>query len=392
MSLSLLAFVAFCAACNALDNGLARSPPMGWNTYNFFKRNYNEAVIIETAQALVETGMRDRGYVYVNIDGGWWEGVGTGTAIRNSSGYLEYDKKRFPSGMLAISNYIHSLDLKFGMYTDAGERFCNRDKNASQGHETQDAELFASWGADYVKVDACRTTESPEILMNRWKNALNATKRPMVFSNCLNNCTLVPNTWHSWCPVDSNLWRTCEDIDNNWEAVMTNLDSVANAGKKGAPGGWNDPDMLEVGNPGLSVIESRSHFSLWCITSAPLIAGNDIRNMTKDITEILTNAEAIRINQEYAGNAGQRVHTTSTTEIWYKPLPNSEHAVILFNRAGKTSTTITASWKLFNLEDKTECKATNIWNQTEVEIKVSDHIQRSVGVHDVAFFRLTDCT
>lgn len=388
--------IAFCfvslvaLSSRALDNGLAPTPPMGWNTYNYFRRNYNEQVIYEIADAMISSGMQDVGYKYVNIDGGWWAGVGTGHAIRNASGYLEYDKEKFPQGMNALADYLHNRSLKFGMYTDAGKHFCNRDQNASQGYETKDAELFASWDADYLKVDACGTTEPPEQLMLTWRNALNATGRPMVFSNCLNGCTFVPDVWDTWCANYTNLWRSCEDINATWVSILTNLDSLVGKGKYGGPNRWNNPDMLEVGNGNLTDVENKAHFSLWCITSSPLLAGNDLRNMPDAVRTILTNKAAIAINQEYAGNAGDQLFKTNSTEVWYKPLPNDEHALVLFNRGDVDDKVITVPFTTFNISEEADCYVGDVWDTTSIE-RLKNNVTRKVEPHDVAFLRISDC-
>ncbi|XP_062510850.1 alpha-galactosidase A-like isoform X2 [Corticium candelabrum] len=364
---------------------------VGWNTYNYFRRNYNEEIIYQITDALIASGMQKVGYKYVNIDGGWWAGVGTGSAIRNASGYLEYDKAKFPHGMKALADYLHSRSLKFGMYTDAGKHFCNRDQNASEGYESKDAALFASWDADFVKVDACGTTEKPEILMSKWRNALNATGRPMVFSNCLNGCTYVPDVWQPWCANYSNLWRTCEDIDATWQGVLTNLDSLVGKGKYGGPNRWNNPDMLEVGNGDLTDVENKAHFSLWCVTSSPLIAGNDLRNMSNATKAILTNKAAIAINQEYAGNSGDLLIRDGNTEVWYKPLPNKEHALVLFNRDDAANAIITVPFSKFNVSETAECTVGDVWTSRVDKMPAKHNVTKNVGPHDVAFVRLEFC-
>jgi alpha-galactosidase len=266
-----------------LENGLARSPPMGWSSWNHFHRDINETLFYETADAMISSGMARVGYQYINFDGGWWEGVDTGHAVRNSSGFLQYDKVRFPKGMNALADYIHSKGLRFGHYTDGGKHFCNGDAPASEGYEKQDIAQFASWDIDMVKVDACGATEAPEGIVRRWQELLNATGRHILFSDCHNGCMLQPGhpTWEPWCGELTNMWRTSSDIGDSWSRIMNNLDTLVGAGMKAKPGQWNDPDFLEVGNGQLSEAENRAHFSLWCVTSAPLIAGNDIRSMPK---------------------------------------------------------------------------------------------------------------
>jgi alpha-galactosidase len=361
-----------------LENGLARSPPMGWSSWNHFHRDINETLFYETADAMISSGMARVGYQYINFDGGWWEGVDTGHAVRNSSGFLQYDKVRFPKGMNALADYIHSKGLRFGHYTDGGKHFCNGDAPASEGYEKQDIAQFASWDIDMVKVDACGATEAPEGIVRRWQELLNATGRHILFSDCHNGCMLQPGhpTWEPWCGELTNMWRTSSDIGDSWSRIMNNLDTLVGAGMKAKPGQWNDPDFLEVGNGQLSEAENRAHFSLWCVTSAPLIAGNDIRSMPKPVLEILINREAIAVNQAYSTNAGDRVIQNGTSEIWAKPLPevvNNAKAfgVVLFNRNDTTEAEITLHFNALNMTDMTQCSVRDLWMENDSTAKGS---------------------
>jgi hypothetical protein len=271
--------------------------------------------------------MKDMGYEFINVDGGWWAGSDTGKIGRNSSGFFEYNQQKFPHGMKALIDYIHSKGLKYGHYTDSGLKACNKDAPMSQGYEHQDAKLFAlEYGADMVRVDACAATLPAQELMTRWRDVLNKTGRPVLFSNCHNGCETPSggknnSGWKPWCAELSNMWRSSRDIKANWKSVMDNLDTLRGRGGYGAPGRWNDPDFLEVDNgefacskggctPELLAM-NRAHFTMWCITSAPLIAGNDMRSMSNDIRGIFTNADAVGINQAYAGNAGDLLENFS---------------------------------------------------------------------------------
>jgi alpha-galactosidase len=238
------------------------------------------------------------GYEYINVDGGWWSGSDTGTIGRNASGYFEYNTIKYPRGIRAVADYIHKAGFKYGHYTDSGLNACNGDKPMSQGYEHQDATLFAlDYGADMIKVDACGASIAALELMQRWNKELNATGRPVLFSNCHNACmtdgcchangTRPPGSravggYEEWCGDLSNMWRTSADIKAEWSSIMHNLDSLKGMGAQARPGRWNDPDFLEVGVKGLAltptssqqtVDENEAHMSMWCITSSPLIAG-----------------------------------------------------------------------------------------------------------------------
>lgn len=371
--LSLLIIVYTCTLSIALDNGLARSPPMGWSSWNHFHRGYTETVFYDAADAFVSKGLKDVGYEYLNIDGGWWEGSDTGKIARNSTGFVEYNKKKFPKGITAMIDYIHSKGLKYGHYTDAGKAACNKDAPMSEGYEHQDATLFASWGIDMIKVDACATTEPAKVLMQRWHDELNATGRPILFSNCRNYCT--GKNWDPWCAELTNMWRSSGDIGGSWTKMLKNLDTLKHRGQYGKPGSWNDPDFLEVDNKDFKYDNTQksldmniAHFSMWAVTSSPLILGNDVSNMHDDITNIVTNKQAIDINQKYAvneaypGNAGDLLSSANNAEIWYKPLPDNSCGVALFNRDDTKTQNVTVALKdLPALDGKTSCSCCNVW-------------------------------
>ncbi|XP_062518898.1 uncharacterized protein LOC134194020 [Corticium candelabrum] len=397
-ALKLLLLFALVNLSLELDNGLARSPPMGWSSWNHFHRSINETLFYETVDAMISSGLAEVGYQYINFDGGWWEGHDTGHAVRNSSGFLQYDKMRFPKGMKALADYIHSKGLRFGHYTDAGKHFCNRDAPASEGYEKQDVAQFASWEIDMLKLDACGTTEDPKVIVGRWHELLNSTGRFILFSNCHNGCMLEKgrSQWESWCGNLTNMWRTSTDIGDSWLRVMHNLDTLVGAGMQAKPGQWNDPDFLEVGNGMLTEGEMRAHFSLWCVTSSPLIAGNDIRNMSKEVLEVLTNRDAIAINQAYTTNAGDRIFQSGNSEIWAKPLPElsaiagaKAFGVVLLNRDDEKTAEITVNFTALNMTSATHCTVKDLWSKKQMDAKGS--ITMSVPSHDVTFLRLSLC-
>lgn len=340
-AVTIAAFVA-CICCvsqiHALDNGLAKTPPMGWNSWNIFHENINENQIKEIADAMVSTGMKDAGYVYLNLDDNWM------ATSRDEHGRLRADPVRFPSGMKALGDYIHSKGLKFGIYGDRGLRTCHHYHMGPEGSgsgsyrkEQLDAETFASWGVDYLKYDNCDPAPGSNMQEDyeNMRDALAQCGRDIVFSIC---------AWgfQRWMPDAGNLWRSTGDISDAWETgdgffmgIIEIIDRNANLAQYAKPGAWNDPDMLQIGNGGCTTEEYRTHMTMWCIMAAPLIAGNDIRNMSKETSDILLNREAIAVNQDSAGIQGTRINAQNGLEVWCKPLGSrngTTKAVALLNR------------------------------------------------------------
>ena len=307
---------------------------MGWNSWNEFGCNVNEKLIREVADAMVSSGMRDAGYEYVNIDDCWH-------GQRDSLGFIQADPERFPSGMKALAEYIHSRGLKFGIYSDAGWKTC-AGRPGSRGYEYQDALTYAQWGVDYLKYDWCNTeglnAQGAYLTM---RDALYKAERPVVFSIT----EWGDNKPWEWGKPIGHLWRTTGDIIDCWECehnhgiwsswgIMRILDKQKGLRVHAGPGHWNDPDMMEVGNEGLTLNESRAHFGMWAMLAAPLIAGNDVREMSKPIREILTNREVIAVNQDSLGVQGWAYQATpGGLEVWFKPLVNGDWAMAVLNRA-----------------------------------------------------------
>jgi alpha-galactosidase len=347
----------------ALDNGLARTPPMGWNSWNKFAcKGLNEKVVRETADAMVSNGMKDAGYQFVVIDDCWQTG-------RDAAGNIVADPERFPSGIKALADYIHGKGLKFGIYTDAGTMTCAK-RMGSIGHEYQDAKQYANWGVDYLKEDWCNTlpgqnSESSYALM---RNALADSGRPIVFSICEWGST---KPW-LWAGPIGNLWRATGDIQDCWDCkkdwggsgVTQILDLMNGLESYAGPGHWNDPDMLEVGNGGMTKEEYRAHFSMWAMFSAPLLAGNDISNMTADTKEILLNKDVIAIDQDPLGRQGHRVKKTGDLEVWSKQLQDGGRAVALLNR-GPTVAKISVAWTDIGYPDAISAGVRDLWTKKE---------------------------
>jgi len=310
------------ARVSSLDNGLGKTPQMGWNSWNHFGCNINENLIKKTAFSIANGPLKAAGYQYVNLDDCW-------QIARNKSGYIIEDPKAFPSGMPALIDYVHSLGLKFGLYSDAGTYTCG-GRPGSLGYEKEDATTYASWKVDYLKYDNCSPDKTkPEVRYPVMRDALNMSGRAIFFSMCewgVDN----PATW---APEVGNSWRTTDDIRNNWASMLSNIDANNNWSEQAGPGAWNDPDMLEVGNGVLSFRESQTHFGLWAISKSPLIIGCDVTNMTNETIQILTNPEVIAINQDALGVQGRKVFYFNNTEVWAGPLSGRASAVLLINRS-----------------------------------------------------------
>lgn len=311
---------------------LALTPPMGWNSWNNFACDVSEILLMEIADAMVESGMRDAGYEYIVIDDCWQIG-------RDSAGFIMVDPDRFPNGMKHLADYIHTKGLKFGIYSCAGTKTC-AGRPGSRGHEYQDAYTYAKWGVDYLKYDWCSTEgQNAEASYRIMSEKLREAGRPIVFSLCEWG-TYKP--WE-WAKNIGHLWRTTGDIydcfdcrhdHGGWYSwgVLQILDMQDGLRQFAGPGHWNDPDMLEVGVGKLTHNENRAHFSLWCMLAAPLIAGNDLRSMTPEVVSILTDREALAINQDSLGIQGLKYKSENGLETWFKPLQNGKWAVCFFNR------------------------------------------------------------
>jgi alpha-galactosidase len=290
----------------------------------------DENLIKETVEALIASGMRDAGYNYIVIDDGWE------AMERDAQGNLVADPNKFPSGMKALGDYLHSKGFKFGIHNCAGTKTCSGFPGG-RGHEFQDALTYASWGVDYLKYDWCyHGTANAEETYRTMGNALYATGRPIVFSLC----EWGSNKPWEWAQDIGHLWRTTGDITNCYDCQETYslgwkyiLKSQIGLEKYAGPDHWNDPDMLEVGNKGLTLAESRAHFSLWCIIAAPLMAGNDVRHMSNDVCDILTNKEVIAVDQDPLGKQGYQFMDHPGKQIWVKELSNGCWAVCFFNNS-----------------------------------------------------------
>ncbi|CAN6195388.1 unnamed protein product [Urochloa humidicola] len=359
-----------------LQNGLGRTPQMGWNSWNHFACNINEQTVRQIADTMVNLGLLKLGYEYINIDDCW------AAHDRDSQGNLVPNPSKFPSGIKALADYVHAKGLKIGIYSDAGTRTCSQLMPGSLGHEEQDAKTFASWGIDYLKYDNCNAQGlSPQPRFSRMNSALLNSGRTIFFSICDWGIDR-PATWAGV----GNSWRTAGDIKDEWGSMTSNADSNDAWAPFAGPGGWNDPDMLEVGNGGMTTEEYRSHFSIWALAKAPLLIGCDIRSMTRETKEILSNRNVILVNQDALGVQGRKVQKNGDQEVWAGPLSGRRVAVVLWNR-GPASASITASWSSIGLAASTVVDAHDLWTGA-VTRSVKGQLNAIVGTHACKMYAL----
>lgn len=369
---------------HAQGDGLALTPPMGWNSWNKFGCDVSEKLIRETADAMVESGMKDSGYEYVVIDDCW-------QVDRDENGNIIADPERFPSGMKALADYVHGKGLKFGIYSCAGTMTCQK-RPGSRGYEFQDARQYAAWGVDYLKYDWCNHgNQSSEASYALMRDALKAAGRPIVFSICEWGTT---KPW-LWAQDIGHLWRTTEDIQDCWDCKRDwggmgwthILDLQVGLETYAGPGHWNDPDMLEVGNGGLNPTECRAHFSLWCILAAPLMAGNDLRSMAPEIRDILINKEVIAVNQDALGLQGRKVRDDGDYEVWAKEMQDGSRAVVLFNRSAADAE-ISVSWNEIGYPNHLNAQVRDLWQHKDVG-SFKEKYSALVPSHAVIMVRIT---
>ncbi len=334
----------------ALDNGLAKTPPMGWNDWNAFGCNVSEQLIKQTADYIVSSGLKDAGYSYVNIDDCWM------ASNRDSGGNLVADSGKFPDGISGTAAYVHGKGLKLGIYESAGTATC-AGYPGSLNHEQQDANSFASWGVDYLKYDNCNNQGVPwEQRYNTMRDALAHTGRPIVFSMCEWG---EDNVW-TWGAGTGNLWRTTGDINASFGSMLSIFHSNVQLAQYAKPGAWNDPDMLEVGN-GMSFTEDRSEFSLWSEMAAPLISGTDLRGASAATMSLYGNRDVIAVDQDSLGKQGTEVSSSGGLDVMTKPLSNGDVSVVLFNENSSTAT-ISTSAAAVGLPSASSYKLNNLWS------------------------------
>jgi len=386
MTAAPLIALASAAPAGALNNGLARTPPMGWNDWNAYGCNVSEQLVEQTALAMHNDGLQAAGYQYVNIDDCWM------SSSRDANGNLVANPAKFPDGIAAVASYVHSLGLKLGIYEDAGTATC-AGYPGSYGHEQQDANLFASWGVDYVKYDWCNIPfgsfpgqshqQIAQTLYTRMRNALAATGRSIVFSMCNGwDSSVQPWTWAA--PV-ANLWRTSTDIQPNFASMLSNFHTTIGLAAFAGPGAWNDPDMLEIGN-GMSATEDQSEFSLWAEMAAPLIEGGNLATASPATLSILGDKAVIAVDQDPLGKPGTEVTSTGGLDVLAKPLANGDVSVALFNETGAAAT-ISTTAAAIGKSGGTSYSLTNLW--TGATSVTTGTISALVPAHGTVMFRVS---
>jgi len=368
---------------------VALTPPMGWNSWNYFAGKVDDKGVRAAADQIVATGMKDAGYVYVNIDD-TWEGE------RDANGVLKTNEK-FPD-MKALADYVHSKGLKIGIYSGPGSKTC-AGYAASLGHEEQDAKLYASWGIDYLKYDLCSFREDTMAVKapndeaaqmrlmiaayGKMGKALKSTGRPIVYSLCQYGWDSV---WE-WAPsVGGNLWRTTGDVEPRWGSIYDIISQQAGLAKYAGPGHWNDPDMLEVGNGHLSTAENRSHFSMWAMLAAPLLAGNDLPNMKPEVKAILTNRDVIAIDQDRLGKQGVRAYADGEVEVWTRHLSGGAMAVAVLNAGSNRVASHPFHLSLAKIGLSGAQKGKDLW--TGKEVTLTDNMPVELQSHDILLVRI----
>ena len=367
-----------------LAKGLAPTPPMGWSSWNAFQTKVSAELVEGIADAMVESGMKDVGYQYVNIDDGW------ALADRAEDGTVQVDTESFPDGIAGVADYVHSLGLKLGIYSSRGAFTC-AGRAGSEEHEQQDAETYAEWGVDYLKYDNCPGDDGADAATvqsqyQTMRDALESVSRPIVFSLCA-------WSFYEWGLETGQLWRTTSDITDAWTAPAGTGSVTANArinrglAAYAGPNSFNDPDMLEVGNGNLSDTEYRAHFSLWAIMAAPLIAGNDLTTMSKATREILTNEEVIAVDQDALGLQGVPVRIDGTTEVWAKPLNESGARAVLLLNGGDSAQDITVRFADIGLGPG-DPSVRDLWAHKDHGTFSESYTAKSVSAHGVVMLKV----
>jgi len=395
---------------DAYDNGLGLTPQMGWNPWNLFGCDgINEQLVQDIAAAMVSSGLSDLGYQYINLDDCW-------QVSRNESGHIVVDADKFPSGMASLSDKVHSNGLKFGLYSDSGLYTCQR-RPGGLGYETQDAESYVEWDIDYLKYDNCYATGLGGGVQKRYttmRDALNQTatqksptQKPIFFGLC---------EWGykdpaKWARPIGNSWRTTGDIQKSWGSILSNLDQNDQWHSYAGPGGWNDPDMLQVGTTDkLTIGEQRAHFTLWCLVKSPLLLANDLRDIPKEIMDIISNPEVIALNQDPLGVQGYKRSSDDGLEVWAGDLQGGDVGVVLLNRSGQNQTITvrfedvvhadsvkvlagTGSLRTTAATTTTTISAhvRDLWARSDLGV-YQDSFEGTVPTHDVMALRLTKVT
>jgi alpha-galactosidase len=392
LSLVVVTLAAFTVAVpTPAKSQVAQTPPMGWNSWNYFAGKVTDKDIRDSADQIVASGMKDAGYIYVNIDDTW-------QGERDASGVLHANSK-FPD-MKALADYVHSKGLKLGIYSGPGPKTC-AGYAGSLGHEEQDAKMYADWGIDYLKYDLCSFI--PAVMQKQAANdkaaqmrlmiaaydkmgkALKATGRPIVYSLCQYGWDSV---WE-WAPgLGGNLWRTTGDIEARWQSIYDILSQQKGLASYAGPGHWNDPDMLEVGNGKLSLAENRTHFSMWAMLASPLLAGNDLPHMKPEIHDILTNREVIALDQDPLGHEARHIYSKGEVEVWARDLKGGAKAIAIVNVGSDVVSTHPFHLDLAQLGLHGPQHAKDLWTGKEMDLASNMPIE--LPSHDILLLRIAN--
>ena len=371
------------APAHALDDGLARTPPMGWNTWHQFRCSPTEEIVRRNADAIVDYGLADVGYRYINLDDCWM------ALERDSNDQLTHHPERFPSGIPALGEYIHGKGLKFGIYTSAGPRTCNHPFPASYGHYDLDFRTFASWKVDYVKVDWCEPPPGPpHPKAQEWYAKIHEAmvKAPRKMLHTVS----IPGTHRPWlwAPEMGHSWRIAADADGAWSQVLHQLDVDAPLWRYAGPGQWNDPDFLQVGNRTLTLTQERTNFSLWAMLAAPLLICCDVGGMAEESRAILKNREVVAVDQDRLGRQGRRLKTSKGVETWLKPLAGGEFAVLLFNRNRTERSAAVRPSRLLGVPKAKLYKLRELWTGARVTVGYDELAKVTIPGDGVAMWRM----
>ena len=384
-TLLLLLFLGIAISMNAQDSNRPKTPIMGWSSWNHFRIDINEQMIREQADAMVSSGMKDAGYSYINIDDGYFGG-------RDSSQNLLAHPEKFPSGMRSLADYIHSKGLKAGIYSDAGDNTCGSIADGDKlgkgvglyGHEQQDLSLLLNtWDYDFIKVDWCGGRGLKLNDQERYTDIgklIRSTRPDVVYNICR---WKFPGEW----AIDvADSWRVSGDIRATFSSIMRILDLNVELWKYSSAGHFNDMDMLQVGR-GMSHDEDKTHFTMWCMLNSPLLAGNDLRDMTKETIDILTNKEVIALNQDPLAYQAHKLSDNGSTEVWAKPLGSVDGgivAVVLLNRSGGTKT-MTLDLDAVGIDSNSPFTLRDLWKK---EVTATDNLKFEVPKHGVVVLRI----
>jgi alpha-galactosidase len=369
------------APAHALNDGLARTPPMGWNSWYSYRCNVTEQGVMANAHALVDSGLAARGYRYVNVDGCWE------AAKRSRGGYLRADPKAFPGGMAALGRSLHAMGLKFGVYTSAGRTICLHRQPGSYGHYQRDFRTFARWKVDYVKVDWCSEPPKGITQQQTYRAVARAAARSGRKMIVTVSTTGTRKPW-KWAARFGHTWRIANDANGSWGGVVAQLDADAALWRYAGPGGWNDPDMLQIGGPGLDDLEGRANLSLWSVLAAPLLVGYDLSSATPESLATLGNAEVIAVDQDRLGRQGRRVRRSGGTETWVRELAGGSRAIVFLNRNDAPRQLSVRVDRIPRVPAASAYTVRDLWAHTERSISAGEPVDVPLASHEAVMWRV----